>query len=230
MKKLETLQEQKINFWDKVDIRSKDECWPWQAALCRGYGVFGFRGKNAFKAHRAAWIFTYGEIDEGLLVRHYKCGNRACCNPRHLRLGTAKDNQADTLRMGRVSCGEGHPVAKLRSYDVTAIRHAFLSGKWSVARLAGLFHVHSNAIYDVLSGHSWDTQDAGLLQALSIVPARYADSKGENNANCRLCRSDVVSIRHMLRAGKCMLGIARKYRVSVSTIAAIKQGRVWKDV
>jgi hypothetical protein len=34
-------------FWNKVDIGSSEECWPWKASVQRGgYGWFWLEGKN----------------------------------------------------------------------------------------------------------------------------------------------------------------------------------------
>lgn len=51
------------------------------------------------RAHRLAWIEANGDIPPGLQVRHI-CGNRACINVDHLRLGTARDNHRDALVHG----------------------------------------------------------------------------------------------------------------------------------
>ena len=87
-------------FWNKVDKRSKAECWNWRGGLYRvgGHGrVISRRydrenGTNIRgSAHRAAWVFTHGSIIEGLYVLH-TCNTSACCNPEHLYLGTRVGN------------------------------------------------------------------------------------------------------------------------------------------
>ena len=83
-----------ISFWNKVDIRGKDDCWDWKAALKKtGYGLFKIEGKM-YTAHRLAWELTNGPIPEGMLILH-KCDNRKCCNIEHLYCGTYQDNKRD---------------------------------------------------------------------------------------------------------------------------------------
>jgi hypothetical protein len=60
----------------------------------RGYGRLRFGGRVVY-AHRLAWELASGvPIPKEKHVIH-SCGEMRCCNPRHLRLGTPKDNARD---------------------------------------------------------------------------------------------------------------------------------------
>lgn len=102
MRKPRPVQDIGLRFWTKVDVRGPDKCWPWTAAILKsgGYGAFMMPTKKLLRAHRVAWLLTKGEIPEGKSVLH-RCDYAACCNPRHLKLGTEKDNTEDRMRRGR---------------------------------------------------------------------------------------------------------------------------------
>lgn len=87
-------------FWSKVDIRGDKECWPWTNGCHNGYGVFWYKGKNV-RANRFALEITSGPPPFDGAMSLHSCHNPPCCNPNHLRWGTALDNHDDkTIRFG----------------------------------------------------------------------------------------------------------------------------------
>jgi len=96
-------------FWAKVAMASPDECWFFTGAKNDdNYGMLRI-GSDRVYAHRLAWVFTYGALEPGLIIRHmcdvhYPPGNvryRLCCNPTHLEKGTDTDNMHDSYTTGR---------------------------------------------------------------------------------------------------------------------------------
>ena len=109
-------------FWAKVDVRGDDECWIWKGSLAgNGYGAIHGPKRNE-RAHRVSYVIAHGLIPAGMYVCH-TCDNHVCVNPKHLWLGTARDNMVDMERKGRHShppeklfvkqeiCKRGHPMS-----------------------------------------------------------------------------------------------------------------------
>ena len=95
-----------------------DVCWPWQGRkTLRGYGEARF-ANTRYSAHVFAYINAFGPITEGLFVLH-TCDNPPCCNPSHLWLGTAADNNADRAKKGRsythITPNDVKTIRRLRS-------------------------------------------------------------------------------------------------------------------
>lgn len=142
-------------FWEKVQIGEVDECWKWHACQDKnGYGRVGFQNK-LWRAHRVAWVLTFGPIPKGMCVCH-KCDNPDCVNPYHLFLGTYADNNADKVAKGRDAYrGEQNGNSKLTEWDVLEIRRLLIETNASQRELAGLFGISSVNIGRIANGKRW---------------------------------------------------------------------------
>lgn len=92
-------------------------CWVYQGFRQRlGYGDISYRGVNQ-RAHRVAYKLWKGEIPAGLDILH-KCDNPPCCNPDHLKAGTAKENALESrdrkrhYTSSKTHCVRGHAFAE----------------------------------------------------------------------------------------------------------------------
>lgn len=132
-----------------------DRCWPWTGARIRGngrwghYGISGVAGHSRL-AHRMAWEVAVGPVPEGMFVCH-RCDNPPCCNPAHLFLGTAADNNRDmvTKRRDRRPIGDAHPNARLTTAAVEELRMLRVGG-WSLAALAAQFRISQTSVYNAV--------------------------------------------------------------------------------
>ena len=80
-------------------------CWTYRRNAPENYATVAWRDddgtKRRIQAHRLAWMLANEQdIPAGRLVLH-GCDTPACCNWRHLRVGSHADNQLDAVARGR---------------------------------------------------------------------------------------------------------------------------------
>ena len=166
---------------------SKTECfyWPKSLNVQTGYGQFNncsSRPVKLISAHRMSYLVFVGQIPDGLHVCH-RCDNRACVNPNHLFLGTAKDNASDMWAKGRqqdyknLPKGDNNPArkhpenmargerchsSKLTESEVIEILNSPLNGS-SLAKAYGVTH---SAICAIKKQKTWKHITQVCLKAL----------------------------------------------------------------
>lgn len=137
-------------------------CWEWEGK--RNGGGYGYfydpQTKKIELAHRRAWEIENGPIPAGASILH-SCDNPACCNPAHLRTGTAKENAQDTKDHGRAepwyrsrNVGEAHPLARLTAQDVEGIKAMRAAGATYKA-IGQRFGISLQQAQKICTGKTW---------------------------------------------------------------------------
>lgn len=150
------------SFWSMVE--KSDGCWCWKGQThSAGYGRIERNydgGKFIFLAHRISWQLHFGDIPEGYHVLH-RCDNPPCSNPRHLFLGTQRDNNEDKINKDRHVRGERAPIAKLTDAAVVEIRRRYKHGDVTQQLLADESGVCLSQICGIVNGKAWKHVTSG---------------------------------------------------------------------
>lgn len=147
-------------FESKIEYEPNSGCWLWSACARRGanspghtHGMFFYSGKSLF-AHRFSYMLYIGSIPPGGQVNH-TCHVPECVNPRHLYLGTQKDNMCDRKKAGNQPRGALVNKSDLTDADVIKIRDLYASCGYTYKRLGIMFGVHLSNICLICKKKIW---------------------------------------------------------------------------
>lgn len=165
-------------------VSKSNNCWEWTGCKDRqGYGRFKFQRKKAI-ASRVSYILFIGPIPYGICVLHH-CDNPACVNPKHLWIGTMKDNSKDMKDKGRCATGKNHGSytkpesrsfgdrngsrtkphkvprgsshgnSKISEEDVLKMRFLYKSKKHSQREIGNIFGITQSTVCRIVDGTFW---------------------------------------------------------------------------
>ena len=114
------------------------KCWIWHGTInSLGYGVFNLRGR-AMSAQRAAMTLLAGvDVPPDKCVCHH-CDIPRCVNPRHMFIGTYRDNMQDAIKKGRMPGNVGKLTPEMQT-EALRLRAAGL-GYSAIGRKFGVSH------------------------------------------------------------------------------------------
>jgi hypothetical protein len=126
------------------------------------YGIIRLYGKNIF-AHRASYSLFNSIIPDGLFVLH-KCDNPKCINPKHLFLGTKRDNILDAIKKGRapkrsfknhtLNHGNVCKRAKVDEDKVRSIRKMYEMG-FNQTIIAKFYRISGPTVSAIITKRAW---------------------------------------------------------------------------
>lgn len=149
-------------YWEKVDVRGGDECWPWIGCKSKkGYGLFSVsrNGRDTnHNAHRIGLAIKTGRLPDDAHALHTCIGHPWCQNPKHLYAGTNLQNIADKMRQGRHrgARGERCRAHKLVTAQVLEIRALYRTGQYRQKDLAKAYGVHQQQISRIVTRKRWE--------------------------------------------------------------------------
>jgi lambda repressor-like predicted transcriptional regulator len=156
-------------------VRSGD-CMLWQGCRgSRGYGLMAVGKYNREATHRVAWAIANNKRPPaGMHVMH-SCDTPQCVNPAHLSIGTAKDNQRDSVNKGRKNSLKGSANKWAKTTEDALITAAALFANGHTYRsISARLGISRAALVKTLQGHRWPHIQPVLRAILGREQGRIA--------------------------------------------------------
>jgi hypothetical protein len=138
---------------DHMLAPATDGCTAWPFAKVAGYGSVRVAGKSEL-VHRFVCQSAHGEPPSPRHEAAHSCGNPICCNPRHLRWATPKENCSDKKLHGTQPVGERVGGSRLTEADVIEMRRLRRKGV-TYQSIADKFKHELGATRRVIIGETW---------------------------------------------------------------------------
>lgn len=152
-----------VAFEDRYIPEPMSGCWLWLGAWDKdGYGKATTPDRRYIRAHRWSYERSNGPIPLRLSVLH-RCDTPSCVNPKHLFVGTQRDNATDMVKKGRQykgvdtrmhPRGEDHPNSKLTLLALVEIQ-AMLQQGLKHREIAVIHGVSRSAVTKINQGQNW---------------------------------------------------------------------------
>lgn len=171
-------------FWAKTN--RTNGCWEWHGNTdSQGYGRLRIGSDRAhFRAHRVAYRIAFDK-DPGHLYVCHRCDNPLCCNPSHLFLGTADDNNQDRIKKGRTKLGDHRGAkngnAKLTEDKARRAVELILMG-WTNKAIGKELGIGHSLISRIRVGRSWRE----LSASMGYVPRASKQAPKSGKTKCKL--------------------------------------------
>lgn len=141
-------------FIDKALAQETDDCIIWPYGKKEGYGFLNDGSGGTVTASRLICTLAHGEPPaEGMEAAH-SCGNRPCCNKRHLRWATCTENNADKIEHGTLLRGEAVPTSRFTDGEVMDMRRRHAGGE-SQASIGRSYGIGATHVRRIVTGEFW---------------------------------------------------------------------------
>lgn len=128
--------------------------WPF-SKTAKGYGKAKMNGRHVQATHLTLILSGSPRPPAPGNFALHSCDNPPCVNPRHLRWGTASENNAESFARGRTNTGEHHPMHRLTAEQVTEIRSRDYSARGATSQVAEEFGITREHVSRIRSRGRW---------------------------------------------------------------------------